>query len=399
MTARLQTPAFFPATRRTALDRLDRWTPHAGRDYQAGRNHDHGPGDRRNVSALSPFVRHRLVTERELVERAHAVHGEAGAYKFVSEVFWRTYFKGWLESRPSVWIRYKDAVREQTDGLKGGLAKAYAEAVEGRTGIDCFDAWNDELTTIGYVHNHARMWYASIWIHTLGLPWALGADHFYRHLLCGDPASNTLSWRWVAGLHTRGKAYKATASNIARYTDGRFAPGDALRGRAEPLDDDWNGQAGPLPHADPLPDGPVFLLLHEDDLHPESIEVLRDANVVGLAAFQATDHRSPLPIGEMPGAFTAEALADGIARAGEAFGVRGSVVERDVIAELVAQSGAAAVVTPYAPVGPAAEALDDLDLPVPLHRLRRPEDEAAWPHCTKGFFALRKQIPALVAAY
>ena len=399
MPTRLQTPAFFPATRETALARLNAWLPLAGRDYQEARNHDHGPANRSNVSALSPFVRHRLVTEAELVRGAQAAHGAQGAYKFTSEVFWRTYFKGWLESRPSVWTRYQRAVREQTDGLKGGRAKAYEAAVEGRTGIDCFDAWNDELTTIGYVHNHARMWYASIWMHTLGLPWALGADHFYRHLLCGDPASNTLSWRWVAGLHTKGKTYKATASNIARYTDGRFAPDDALRGAAEPLEDDWNGAPGPLPSGDRVPDGPVFLLLHEDDLHPESLAALEGAEIVGLAAFQATDRRSPLRTAEMPEAFTAEALADGVARAGAAFGVTGTVAAPEALPDLVAESGAGAVVTPFAPVGPAADALDALALPVPLRRILRPEDEAAWPHCTKGFFALRKRIPQLLSAY
>ena len=50
------------------------------------------------------------------------------------------------------------------------------------------------------MHNHVRMWFASIWIFTLNLPWQLGADFFMQHLLDGDPASNTLSWRWVAGI-------------------------------------------------------------------------------------------------------------------------------------------------------------------------------------------------------
>jgi deoxyribodipyrimidine photo-lyase len=66
------------------------------------------------------------------------------------------------------------------------------------------------------------MWFASIWIFTLGLPWRIGADFFYRHLLDGDAASNTLSWRWVAGLHTRGKAYAAESWNIEKFTGGRF---------------------------------------------------------------------------------------------------------------------------------------------------------------------------------
>ena len=68
------------------------------------------------------------------------------------------------------------------------------------------------------------MWFASIWIFTLRLPWALGADFFLRHLIDADAASNTLSWRWGAGLQTVGKTYLARTENIARYTNGRFAP-------------------------------------------------------------------------------------------------------------------------------------------------------------------------------
>ena len=107
---------------------------------------------------------------------------------------------------------------------RGGAVGRGAGGGGGATGIDCFDAWARELVATGYLHNHARMWFASIWIFTLRLPWELGADFFLRHLIDGDPASNTLSWRWVAGLQTAGKTYLATAENIARFTGGRFAP-------------------------------------------------------------------------------------------------------------------------------------------------------------------------------
>ena len=74
-----------------------------------------------------------------------------------------------------------------------------------------------ELIQTGYLHNHARMWWASFWIHAEGLPWELGADVFFRHLLDADPASNTLSWRWVAGLQTAGKTYLVRLSNLQKY--------------------------------------------------------------------------------------------------------------------------------------------------------------------------------------
>ncbi len=102
---------------------------------------------------------------------------------------------------------------------------------------------------------------------TLGLPWALGADFFMRNLLDGDPASNTLSWRWVAGLHTRGRAYAARTENIARYTQGRFNP-KGLNERPQPLDEEMAHPLRPLAPYDALPEGEVALLLHLDDLNP-----------------------------------------------------------------------------------------------------------------------------------
>ena len=62
------------------------------------------------------------------------------------------------------------------------------------------------------------MWFASIWIFTLKLPWQLGAAFFLEYLYDGDVASNTLSWRWVAGIHTKNKAYFASAENIQKYS-------------------------------------------------------------------------------------------------------------------------------------------------------------------------------------
>ena len=49
------------------------------------------------------------------------------------------------------------------------------------------------------------MWFSSIWIFTLDLPWQLGAEFFMKYLRDGDPASNTLSWRWTP----KGKNYVA----------------------------------------------------------------------------------------------------------------------------------------------------------------------------------------------
>ena len=380
-------------TRAAALARLAVFAPRMGRAYEAGRNHDPGPGARRDVSLLSPHLRHRLLTEREAVAAALAAHGPRAAEKFIQEVFWRTYWKGWLELRPMVWARYRSA----RDAALADPPEGYERALRGETGIDCFDAWMRELTGTGWLHNHARMWFASIWIFTLRLPWALGADVFLRHLLDADAASNTLSWRWVAGMQTRGKHYVARAENIARFTGGRFDPRGLLEENPVPLDDGPAPAAAPLPPADAPPEGPALLLLHEDDLHPESLG-LGGARIVAVAGVCVPRARSPR--GCAPGAegFARAAVADGLARAATRFDAPAAPVAPAEIADHAAAAGARAVVMPWSPVGWSADALAPLagDLAargIALRRLRRDWDSLCWPRATKGFFAFREHIP------
>ncbi|MCJ2128683.1 deoxyribodipyrimidine photolyase [Methylobacterium sp. E-045] len=335
---------------------------------------------RSTTSALSPYLRRRLITEAEVVAAAVAAFGDEGAEKFVSEVFWRTYFKGHLETHPAAWTGYLTLAAESHERLAAepGLRRTYEAAVEGRSGIDCFDAWALELVETGWLHNHARMWFASIWIFTLRLPWALGADFFMRHLVDGDPASNTLSWRWVAGLHTRGKHYVARAENIRRYTDGRFDP-VGLDEYPDALDEPMPPREVPLPPADAAPDGEVALLLHLDDLHPESL-CLGNGRVVrigGLIAHAggATDRVK---------AADEAAMADALTRAEAHFGCPAGHADSGWADSLP-------VVTAWAPVGPSAMALPKCCL-----QIRRAWDEAAWPLATRGYSRLRKAIPRLL---
>ena len=196
--------SLFAPSREEGLRRLQDFVPRSGRAYAASRNHDFGPDVRTNVSLLSPYVRHRLIGEWEIAEAVLSRYALSTAEKFIQEVCWRTYWKGWLEQRPEIWQRYMSDVARLMREVEADPARreAYRRAVCGETGIACFDAWVQELRGTGYLHNHARMWFASIWFYTLKLDWQLGADFFLRHLLDGDPASNTLSWRWVCGLHT-----------------------------------------------------------------------------------------------------------------------------------------------------------------------------------------------------
>lgn len=389
--------ANFPAARSSALSRLTHFAPRAGHLYTNGRNTDPGPDQDGAVSKLSPYLRYRLITEQEVVGAALGQHSLSAAEKYVQEVLWRTYWKGWLELRPTVWMQFNDERDRQRDSFPNARAIRSAEA--GETGIDGFDHWARELVETGYLHNHARMWFASIWIFTLRLPWALGADFFLRHLIDADAASNTLSWRWVAGLQTAGKTYLATADNIARYTNGRFEPKGLATSATMPAETQIPTVRA-LPEAayhDPIK--PALLLLTPEDLHPESV-FSGSAKVAGAAVLSDPENLW----GDHARLFVNAATQDAAIRVSDAFKCPAFVLNSMDAAALIAQAhkiGAQQIITAYAPVGPVADALAKAAPMlaaegVPLVQVRRSWDENFWPHATKGFFPFKERIPKIL---
>ena len=206
-----------------SLSQLDTFLHNGLLSYTGTRNFDNGPEDRSNTSCLSPFIRKRILHEKFVLKSVLKKSNYNKIEKFIQEVFWRTYWKGWLEGRKTVWEDYKISLNNIKSNLSKNDAQTLKKVNQANTGIECLDSWINELKNFGYLHNHTRMWFASLWIFTLKLPWELGADFFMNHLLDGDPASNTLSWRWVAGLQTQGKAYIAQESNINKFTNNRFS--------------------------------------------------------------------------------------------------------------------------------------------------------------------------------
>ena len=390
----------FTPTRAEALARLHAFLPRAGWRYASHRNADPGPEKRGDTSVLSPYLRRRMVDEREIVAAVLEAEGPKRAEKFIQEVCWRTYWKGWLEARPEVWTRFLEERDVARENLGSGAAKALAQAEAGATGIEGFDDWARELVATGWMHNHARMWFSSIWIFTLGLPWQLGADFFLRHLVDADPASNTLSWRWTAGLQTKGKTYLATAHNIARYTDGRFEPA-GLATHAEALHEDAVAKVRPLGEAPAVPEGEALLLVTDEDLTPDWLgRSFSHAVVAGDTNVGQHGER-----GEQAATFARGALDDAATR----LRTKGMEVSRadDLAAGPIVAAAEAAgtrvVVTPHAPVGLTATQLDALagdlaEAGLTLVRPRRGWDGAFWPHATRGYSQLRNAIPEALAA-
>ena len=399
-------------TRARALELLADFLPRAGRDYQNNRNLDRGRDGHSFVSRLSPYVRHRILSEEELISNVLASHSRSAAFKFIQEIFWRTYWKGWLEHRPAVWDRFEVEVQSEFAKLKQVPVKnkIFEQAIGGSTEIAIFNSWVNELKETGYLHNHARMWFASIWIFTLRLPWQLGADFFYNHLLDGDPASNTLGWRWVAGLQTAGKTYLATESNIRKNAAQRLKTiPDSERG-LERLATQTFEIEDSLTIEEKAPSSSRFV-----DLSPVGIEendavlvTVEDLSTQWLdragnhvAIFEKTDGRHS----EIKKKFRQEAIEEVKYRIAEnsSVGIENIKIFESAheISSWMEEQGLNDLHSSYIPTGEIRSSL--AELPTMLessghcyYEHLNDYDRTVWPHCRKGFFQLGKSIDSLI---
>ena len=351
--------------------------------YERLRNYDFGPADRHNVSLLSKYITHRVLFEYDVVQRILAQHPMQMVEKFIQEVFWRIYWKGWLEHRPAVWADFTAFDHSQTPQTP------YQQAINGKTGIDCFDVWAAELQNTNYLHNHARMWFASIWIFTLGLPWQAGARFFMQHLNDGDAASNTLGWRWVAGVQTSGKHYLARASNIEQFTDGRFAPA-RLNEKALPIAALQSYDIIPIDYNERYHKKFNKLIVLENDLYLndkdfydayDSVFVVRPGSIdrsVALAA-PVLDFKTDLVTAFCENCGNAE------------------LIDASALASMAGTQPGFDLVYPH--IGDTWDAMRRLrdGAGVPLHPLKRPQDLFCWQFAKKGFFNFKKNIPEIVS--
>lgn len=198
--------AAFPPDRAAALARLATVDPVA---YARSRNHLRGA-----VTRLSPYLTHGLLSVPEVLA---AVGPDAG--KLAQELAWREYFQ-LVHAREGAAIlrdRFGPQPRRAADAGPRRLPRALVEA---RTGVGALDDAARALVEEGYVHNHARLWLASVACHLAGADWRAGAAWFQYHLVDGDLASNALSWQWVAGTGSA-KPYLADQANLNRFADTR----------------------------------------------------------------------------------------------------------------------------------------------------------------------------------
>jgi deoxyribodipyrimidine photo-lyase len=376
----------FEASKAAALNRLNNFVEKNLSEYSKLRNFDFGPEKRTNISGLSPYITHGVINEKEVIEKSLSKFSFSKNEKFIQEVLWRTYWKGWLELRPNVWTDYLVELNKIREEYKDN--QNYKNAIDGKTNIECFNFWVTELKENNYLHNHTRMWFASIWIFTLELPWQLGAEFFMQHLYDGDSASNTLGWRWVAGIQTQGKHYLASEWNIKKFTNNRFnniklnenAPPKVSEKTYSIVKQDFSNKN--------IDDENLFIF--ENSLSFETTDFQNHKFKKIYIISNKNENRS-IKLSEKVIKFKALLVDDQKQRL-ENNSITCEVVDISEIKNINEK-----IIALYPTVG---ENLDYLNLNnLKIDFLYRKLDQYSWQYCNKGFFNFKNYIPKIITTF
>ena len=377
----------FEASRAKAVDQLNNFVENNLSDYSKLRNFDFGPSNRTNISCLSPYITHGVINELELIDKSLKKFTFAKNEKFIQEVLWRVYWKGWLELRPNVWSDYLIELDKIKSQFKNN--QNYLDAIEGKTDIECFNQWIIELKENNYLHNHTRMWFASIWIFTLELPWQLGAEFFMQHLYDGDPASNTLGWRWVAGIQTQGKHYLATEWNINKFTNNRFK-NIKLNENAQPIfsDKTYSINKKDFLNSEILED--KTLLIFENNMTFEFSD-FKEHKFKKILLVSNNTNRT-IKLSEKVLKFKANLLEDQKIRLEEK-SINCEITNINDLKNITEE-----VYALYPTVGENLDFIQNNQLK-DIKFLYRKLDQFSWQYCNKGFFNFKNYIPKIIANF
>ena len=378
----------FKCSRVEALDELNHFIENNLLDYSKLRNFDLGPQKRDNTSCLSPYVTHGLVSEIEIINKSLKKFSFVKNEKFIQEVLWRVYWKGWLELRPNVWGDYLKELTDIKENFKDN--KNYLDAIEGNTNIECFNEWVNELKNFNYLHNHARMWFASIWVFTLNLPWQLGAEFFMKHLFDGDAASNTLGWRWVAGIQTQGKNYLATEWNIKKFTNNRFQ-NIKINEVAEPKTTEKNYSIIEKSFSNPALLEDKVLLIFDNSLSFEFAD-FKDQKFKKILIVSNKNENRQIKLSENTINFKTLLINDQLKRLKE------KSITSDIIDISEVKNIDEKVYALYPTVGENLYYLE-LNQLNNIQFLYREIDQFSWQFCNKGFFNFKNYIPKIVTKF
>ena len=376
----------FKPSRASAIERLDNFINYNLSDYSKQRNFDYGPEKRSNVSCLSPYITHGVINEVEVINKSLKKFSFAKNEKFIQEILWRTYWKGWLELRPNVWKDYLMDLTKLRENFNS--EQNYKKAIDGKTNIECFDYWVNELKNNNYLHNHTRMWFASIWIFTLELPWQLGAEFFMKHLYDGDAASNTLGWRWVAGVQTQGKHYLASEWNIKKFSNNRFL-NIKLNENALPIVSTKTYSINKKDFNNPQNIENKNLLIFDNNLSFETSDFQNNKFKKIYIISNKNENRS-IKVDEKVIKFKSHLMSDQKQR----------LNDKSINCEIVDISQIKNIENCYGLYPNVGENLDYLNLNnIKLDFMYRSIDQFSWQYCNKGFFNFKNYIPKIISTF
>jgi hypothetical protein len=376
----------FEASRAKAIEKLDNFIENNLSEYSKLRNFDFGPDNRSNISCLSPYITHGIINELEVIDKSLKKFSFSKNEKFIQEVLWRVYWKGWLELRPNVWSDYLIELNNLRDQFKGN--QNYLNAIEGKTDLECFNQWINELKENNYLHNHTRMWFASIWVFTLELPWQLGAEFFMQNLYDGDAASNTLGWRWVAGIQTQGKHYLASEWNIKKFTNNRFQNIE-LNENAPPKISEKSYPLIKREFNNPQNIEEKNLLIFENHLSFEITDFKENKFEKIYIVSNKNENRS-IKLSEKLVKFKSLLMEDQKQR----------IKNKSIDCEVIDINEIQNIENYYALYPAVGENLDYLNSNnIKMNFLYRNLDHLAWQYCNKGFFNFKNYIPKIISNF
>ena len=377
----------FGTSRASAIEKLNKFTERNLFEYARLRNFDYGPNNRSNISCLSPYITHGVISELEIIKKSLSKFSFSKNEKFIQEVLWRTYWKGWLELRPNVWTDYLNELKKIREQFKDNAD--YKNAIEGSTNIECFNEWVNELKENNYLHNHARMWFASIWVFTLELPWQLGAEFFMKHLYDGDAAANTLGWRWVAGIQTQGKNYLASEWNIKKFTNNRFN-NIKLNENAPPKISNKTYSASKLEFNNPQNLEEKNLLIFENNLSFE-VSDFNDQKFQKIFLISNKNENRTIELSEKLIKFKSQLIEDQKKRL-EEISIDCEIIDLSKLQSVKENSYGL-----YPTVGENLDYINTNNLKIKF--LYRKLDQFSWQYCNKGFFNFKNYIPKIIATF
>jgi len=378
----------FKSSRIEAIEELNQFIQNNLVEYSKLRNFDFGPQKRDNTSCLSPYITHGLINEVEIINKSLKKFSFVKNEKFIQEVLWRVYWKGWLELRPNVWTDYLEELKDIKKNFMNN--KDYLDAIEGKTNIECFNEWVNELKKFNYLHNHTRMWFASIWIFTLNLPWQLGAEFFMEHLFDGDAASNTLGWKWVAGIQTQGKNYLATEWNIKKFTNNRFQ-NIKINEKASPKIAKKNYSIVEKSFSNPHLLENKMLLIFDNNLSLEFTK-FNDHNFKKILIISNTNEFRHIQLSKNILNFKTLLINDQLNR----------LKKKSIAVEVIKINELKNIKEPvyalYPTVGENLDYINSNQLKN-IQFLYREIDQFSWQFCNKGFFNFKNYIPKIISKF